>query len=1586
VALFDNLFGGGGTGGFDVGRVEASLGYTHDDRNLKAWDRDVARARRDALKPVEQEIRTDYDRRGLDAYNSGSREAGRTSKFLSGAASKARGALMLVGKAALYAGGILGVGFVLGARKAVTAASDLNESVNAANAVFERAGPVMQKWSKTAADSFGLARSEALQAATGIGAMLKPMGFAPQEASKMSRAMVELAGDMASFNNEDPSEMLDRIRSGLAGESEPLRRFGVDLRVTAVEAFALKEGLIEQGEALEGAAFTQAAYQKILADTTDQQGDFARTSDGLANIQRRLRANAVDLAASFGKQLTPAVEAAAGKLNEFVIQMKDGTGAGGDFRRFLEGTIGDVKDFMAELGEIASDPSLSTEAKVSAIIGRLGEVAIDAFEAAVPAMAESAARAAPKVAWEFVKAFANADAWGKLALGAILLKSFGGFAGGAMLGRQMGKTTAAATAAGAAAGGATVGKGVTSMLKTAAKRAGIIGVGIQIADDLITGIQDTVDAKSDDILTSLAANNDYKAGLIGDIGGFLDPFDVLFKEGSDESKELEKSLRQIAEHGHDITKEREAEIRAMAATLDLTDEQKASMEAILKLGARRNRQEEQLRSLGADVEIDDPFKVGAISGFKANLRELRDGVYTTYKDIRRVSDQNKRTIADTVGEDTKAGRKLAAENMRATAEAIEKQMQRSGNVTKEGMGRVKRLIREADLVEGLRAREFGEGFAKMFDRAGKVTDEGLDKIVRQMKRMPEDARQTSYDAMRAQLRELQRGGDLSAEEVSDVRSRILSEFDDLKRKAPRTIFTMAQDLLGNFGNMGDSLGRGITTIRDNLNGALESLGVKALKFSVKSVGAGLAAGLQKRQQGGRGGFLPGTGREDTVLVAAAPDEAFLTGHQQQPVDMALAVTKRQGVQPYGSLDELFRGERRPHRTAQRFARGGWVDPEGPGTGVVNPAIAGVVGNWSQRYSAAINYGYDPGGGHLSPGHNVTGTATDTGPAAGWTSQATALFEQGLRAIEGKVPQILYGTAGIGDPWPNHGRGNHAHIEWGTNPSVSGLGGALAEHIAKVILTGPAGPLRDLGNAGLAELRSAANDYIDENSLTALGSHGSDVSGTGEPGFVGRIFASVAQRFKVARAKAGLALFEAGIVETGDPSLSTNPAGGDGTSRGALQLLDSTAAAYGLNPMDVQAVAAGFLTHGYTGKGGAMSLEDANPGWSAGNIAQAVQGSAYPERYDQAEAQARAVMQSLGLQRGGRAASALSALLGFQSGGKLRKRSQGLGSDVLNLEERIDLAERLFRRPGSVEGEDLSEIRDASGKIIGGETGELIGLNESLLAKMLKRRRVTEQLLRMATGRFKKADRALERRPSERKIEQETRKLENELTKLKPSEKNKRGAIRDRLQRLTEIGHNRTRLERERDQADRQREAQQGIMQELVGRTGKGGRIFDIRDELASLRGTPIDEPEIDNSAEQTRLTDIATLLREIRGGQQTVEAIGVAQLPILQSLGFQQGGKVLRDALAPLMPAFGGVYHNGGVVPGGPGEQRTIVASGGERFGGTGEPNIEVNVMPHPDGSAWVDVKIDGRLATRERKAGLGRQLPGAAGVVAARR
>ena len=214
-------------------------------------------------------------------------------------------------------------GVVVGLAAAAKAASDLGESQNKANVIFGDSVGVVNAFASSAAEGFGLAKSSALEGAASFGAMFDSAGLASDAAADMSVKMSGLAGDMASFNNQDPSEMLDRLRSGLSGEAEPLRRFGVFISEAAVQAEAYKSGIAAVGAELTDAQKIQARYNIILQDTKKQQGDFARTlGESLPNQLRVAKAELTNLAASIGKVLLPAMTGALKTFNDLPDSVK----------------------------------------------------------------------------------------------------------------------------------------------------------------------------------------------------------------------------------------------------------------------------------------------------------------------------------------------------------------------------------------------------------------------------------------------------------------------------------------------------------------------------------------------------------------------------------------------------------------------------------------------------------------------------------------------------------------------------------------------------------------------------------------------------------------------------------------------------------------------------------------------------------------------------------------------------------------------------------------------------------------------------------------------------------------------------------------------------------------------------------------------------------------------------------------------------------------------------------------------------------------------------------------------------------------
>jgi hypothetical protein len=213
----------------------------------------------------------------------------------------------------------VGVAAVAGIGVAIKAASDLGESLNKTRVIFGDASESVIAFSETTASTLGIAQSQALDAAAGFGAMALSAGLSESAAASLSIDLVKLAGDMASFNNQDPSEMLERLRSGLAGEAEPLRRFGVFLSEAAVQAKAMELGIGSASEELTDAEKVQARYAIILEQTTKQQGDFARTvGESLPNQLRVMKAELTDTAASLGNALLPLVLEATKALLELV--------------------------------------------------------------------------------------------------------------------------------------------------------------------------------------------------------------------------------------------------------------------------------------------------------------------------------------------------------------------------------------------------------------------------------------------------------------------------------------------------------------------------------------------------------------------------------------------------------------------------------------------------------------------------------------------------------------------------------------------------------------------------------------------------------------------------------------------------------------------------------------------------------------------------------------------------------------------------------------------------------------------------------------------------------------------------------------------------------------------------------------------------------------------------------------------------------------------------------------------------------------------------------------------------------------------
>ena len=201
---------------------------------------------------------------------------------------------------------------------AVETASDLAEVQNVVDTVFGDGSRQIEAWAKKAGTQFGLTELQAKKFTSTLGAMMKSSGLAGDEIVSMTTDLSGLAADMASFYNLDFEEAFDKIRSGISGQTMPLKTLGIDMSVANLNAYALAQGLGKTFEQMDQGEQVMLRYQYLMQATSDAQGDFAKTADGFANAQRRIQTALTTIESVAGGFILNAIEPLISKTAEFL--------------------------------------------------------------------------------------------------------------------------------------------------------------------------------------------------------------------------------------------------------------------------------------------------------------------------------------------------------------------------------------------------------------------------------------------------------------------------------------------------------------------------------------------------------------------------------------------------------------------------------------------------------------------------------------------------------------------------------------------------------------------------------------------------------------------------------------------------------------------------------------------------------------------------------------------------------------------------------------------------------------------------------------------------------------------------------------------------------------------------------------------------------------------------------------------------------------------------------------------------------------------------------------------------------------------
>ena len=198
-------------------------------------------------------------------------------------------------------------------KSAIDISSDLTEVQNVVVNTFGQYTDLVEKFSKSAIKAYGISELTAKETASRFQAMGIAMGAPIKKMSDMSISLTELSADLASFYNVEQADAARSLWSVFTGETEPMRKFGIDLTQNTLKEYAMKKGLDSNISSMTQLQKTMLRYQYVMENTANVQGDFARTSQNWANqiriLKEQVKALGAVLGNAFINMLKPLVQA-----------------------------------------------------------------------------------------------------------------------------------------------------------------------------------------------------------------------------------------------------------------------------------------------------------------------------------------------------------------------------------------------------------------------------------------------------------------------------------------------------------------------------------------------------------------------------------------------------------------------------------------------------------------------------------------------------------------------------------------------------------------------------------------------------------------------------------------------------------------------------------------------------------------------------------------------------------------------------------------------------------------------------------------------------------------------------------------------------------------------------------------------------------------------------------------------------------------------------------------------------------------------------------------------------------------------------
>jgi hypothetical protein len=192
-------------------------------------------------------------------------------------------------------------------RKAIADVNSYVENVNLFTVSMGKYADEAMSYAKKVENAMGVDISEFIRNQAIFKNMADGFGVAEEQAYKLSKGLTELAYDMSSFYNVNMEEVFQRLQSGVAGEIEPVRRWGIALDQASMKQWMLQKGIEANISTMNQADKAMVRYNMIVETMANKGaiGDLARTIQTPANAIRILNQQVTQLSRAFGTLLIP---------------------------------------------------------------------------------------------------------------------------------------------------------------------------------------------------------------------------------------------------------------------------------------------------------------------------------------------------------------------------------------------------------------------------------------------------------------------------------------------------------------------------------------------------------------------------------------------------------------------------------------------------------------------------------------------------------------------------------------------------------------------------------------------------------------------------------------------------------------------------------------------------------------------------------------------------------------------------------------------------------------------------------------------------------------------------------------------------------------------------------------------------------------------------------------------------------------------------------------------------------------------------------------------------------------------------------